>query len=202
MCIRDRTGTLTFAPGSTVQTIVIPILGDEIPEAAEQFFVNLSAPVDATLDNSGAFGRILDNDFRRLSIHDGVAIEGDTGTTNMLFTVTLSQPALGSVTVNFDTSGNTAVENVDFTAVTGTLTFAPGSTVQTITIPVVGDLAVESTEQFFVTLSGPLDATIDNSQALGRILDNDIRTISIQDTTVIEADTGSTTNAVFTVTLS
>jgi Calx-beta domain-containing protein len=195
------TGTVTFAPGATVQTVVVPIIGDEIPESTEQFFVSLSAPVGASLDNSFAIGRILDNDVRRLLIQDGVAVEGDTGTTNMLFTVTLSQPALGNVTVNFDTSNSSAVENVDFTAVTGTLTFTPGSTVQTITVPVIGDLAIESTEQFFVNLSQPTDATIDDSFATGRILDNDERSIAIHDTTVIEGDSG-TTNAVFTVTLS
>jgi hypothetical protein len=187
-------GTLTFAPGSTVQTIVVPILGDEIPESTEQFFVTLSAPVDATLDNSVAFGRILDNDVRRLAIHDGVAIEGDTGTTNMLFTVTLSQAA-GQCDGELRHQRSTGNRERRFAATTGTLTFAPGSTVQTITIPVVGDLLVEGTEQFFITLSAPVHATIDDSSGTGRILDNDERSIAIHDTTVIEGDSG-TTNAV------
>ena len=198
-----QSDTLTFAPGTTTQTITVAVVGDSIVEGDEFFLVNLSNALNATIDNSQAFARILDNDTRTLSIDQMMEVgEGDTGTTNAVLTVTLSQPAAAPVTVDFATANSNAVAPGDYTAQNGTLTFAPGTTTQTITVAVVGDSTVEADEFFVVNLSNALNATIDNSQAFARILDNDTRTLSIdQMIEVGEGDTG-TTNAVLTVTLS
>jgi hypothetical protein len=66
----------------------------------------------------------------------------------------------------------TAAEN-DYQAASSTLTFAPGQTTKTITILVYDELAPESTEEFFVVLSNPVNATLGNSQGTGTILSND-----------------------------
>ena len=63
-------------------------------------------------------------------------MEGDTGTTNALFTVTMSEAATAPVTVNFATSPSSAQAPTDYQSVSGTLTFAPGITTQTITVPI------------------------------------------------------------------
>ena len=60
----------------------------------------------------------------------GSVIEGDTGTTALVIPVFLLPPASGNVTVNYTTSGITATPGVDFTPVSGTLTFPAGSTTQ------------------------------------------------------------------------
>src|SRR5262249_6761231 len=59
-------GDLIFAPGVTNQIITVPMLGDDLSEPNETFFVNLSSPVNATLANSQAVGTILDDDAGRL----------------------------------------------------------------------------------------------------------------------------------------
>src|SRR5207247_2325704 len=198
-------GTLTFTPGVTTQSITVTVAGDSAPESTEQFLVDLSGAVNASIDNGTGTGRMLDNDTRTLSINDVTVVEGDGGPTNAVFTVTLSEAAAAPVTVNFATRNNSAVSGTDYTARTGTLTFDPGVRSQSITVVATGDSAPESTEQFFVDLSGAVNASIDNATGTGRILDNDGTPASprlvIDDATVLEGDAG-TTSLVFTVTLS
>ena len=78
-----------------------------------------------------------------LSIADTTVAEGNSGTSNATFTVTLSKPSTTPVTVGYATSNGTATAGADYTATTGTLTFAAGVTSQTITVKVTGDTAVE-----------------------------------------------------------
>jgi hypothetical protein len=55
-------GTLSFAPGVTALTVNVPVVGDTRKEANETFFVNLSAPVNATIADGQGLGTILDDD--------------------------------------------------------------------------------------------------------------------------------------------
>ena len=59
------------------------------------------------------------------------------------------------VTVGYTTANGTATAGTDYTASSGTLTFAPGVTTQTIAVKVTGDTAVEPDETFTVTLASP-----------------------------------------------
>jgi hypothetical protein len=108
-----------------------------------------------------------------LAISDAVLVEGDHGTVNAIFTVTLSEPATGTVTVNYGTADGTARVKSDYEAAAGTLTFAQGQTSKTITIAVKGDNKVEASETFFVNLSGAVNAIIGDDQGLGTILNDD-----------------------------
>ena len=81
--------------------------------------------------------------------------EGNSGTVNAAFTVSLSAASGQTVTVNYATANGTAVAPGDYTAASGTLTFTPGVTTQTLTVPVNGDTLNEPNETFFVNLSGP-----------------------------------------------
>src|SRR5207247_3233940 len=123
------------------------------------------------------------------------------GPTNAVVAVTLSEAAAAPVTVNFATRNNGAVSRADDTIRAPIVTGDQRVAIQIFTVVVTGDSAPESTEQFFVDLSGAVNASIDNGTGTGRILDNDTRTLSINDVTVVEGD-GGPTNAVFTVTLS
>jgi uncharacterized repeat protein (TIGR01451 family) len=93
-----------------------------------------------------------------LSINDVTVTEGNSGSTNATFTVTLSSAAGNTVSVDFFTSNGTAAEPGDFTAVNGTLSFAPGQTTRTITVPVNGDTSPEPNETFFVNLANSTNA--------------------------------------------
>jgi hypothetical protein len=196
-------GTLTLPPGTTTQTIVVPVLGDVLDEASETYNVNLSAPVNATINDNLGVGTITDNDPTPSLVIDNVTVtETDSGSTNAVFTVTLSAVSGRSVSVNYTTANNTATAGADFTSTSGALTFAPGVTTQTITVPVLGDVLDEANETFNVTLSGATAATIADSQGVGTITDNDpTPTLAINDVSIQEPNSG-TADLVFTVTLS
>ena len=194
-------GTLTFAPGVTTQTISVPIIGDTNVEANETFTVTLSGATNATIARATGTGTIVNDDLPSLSINSGSVNEGNSGTTNANFTVTLSQASPLTVTVDFATADGTATAPSDYTSTSGTVTFAPGQTTRPITIPVIGDTVVEPDETFTVNLSNPVNATISQTPGTGTIVNDDVSGFSINDVVISEGDQG-TTNAVFTVTLS
>ena len=67
-------------------------------------------------------------------------VEGNSGTTPMIFAVTLSPVSASTIIVHYAATGGTATSGTDYTvAGTGTLTFAPGITTQNITVNVIGD---------------------------------------------------------------
>ncbi|MGI9106042.1 MAG: Calx-beta domain-containing protein, partial [Pyrinomonadaceae bacterium] len=137
-----------------------------------------------------------------LSISDASVIEGEGGgTTNAVFNVNLSATSTQTITVNFATRNNSATAPADYTATSGTLTFAPGERSKTITVPVAADCVAEGTESFFVELTNPVNATISDGFAIGTIQTDDNRSLSIADLSFVEGEGGGTTNAVFTVTL-
>jgi ELWxxDGT repeat protein len=136
-----------------------------------------------------------------VSINDVTVVEGTSGTRAAMFTVTLSAASTQPVTVSFATANGTATARSDYKAASGTLTFAPGETTKTITILVKGDRLGEPDETFFVNLSAATNATIDDGQGLGTILDDEPR-IRISDVTKRERGADQATRFVFTVTLS
>jgi hypothetical protein len=83
-------------------------------------------------------------------------------------------PASGStVTVDYASGPGTATPGVDFETVAGTVTFAPGATERTVTVPVAGDTAVEIDENFYVYLNNPVNATTLITYATATIVDDD-----------------------------
>jgi hypothetical protein len=108
-----------------------------------------------------------------ISIGDVSVAEGNSGTANAVFTVSLSGVASVPVAVDFATADGTAVAGSDYAAAAGTLTFTPGQTSKAITVLVNGDTAVEPDETFFVNLSNPSGATIADGQGVGTITNDD-----------------------------
>jgi CSLREA domain-containing protein len=172
--------TLTIPAGATTGTISVALLADAVVEGNEDFFVDLSAPLHATIADAQGRGTILDDDdppvpvVPSLSIYDVTVAEGDGGVVNATFTVSLSSASASTVSVAYATANGTALSGADYTAVSGTLTFAPGVTAQTIAIAIVGDVAVESSETFTVTLSAPSNATLADPNAAGSIVNDDV----------------------------
>ena len=178
-------GTLTFLPGQTSQTIRVPVLGDNLAEPNETFFVNLSNAVGGVIVDSQAQGLITDDDGGvsgpRLSITDVSAAESNS-TTTFNFTVSLSAASLTPVTVGYETGNGTAFGGFDYIAASGVVTFAPGQVSQTISVTVSGDVISEGAETFFVNLRDPVGATLADSQAVGLITDDDTLVLSADDT--------------------
>ncbi|PSF35666.1 hypothetical protein C7H19_15605 [Aphanothece hegewaldii CCALA 016] len=108
-----------------------------------------------------------------ISINDISIIEGNSGTKNATFTVTLSGATDSNVTVNYGTANGTALAGSDYTNTSGTLTFIPGQTSQTFTVPIIGDTTVEPDETFLVNLTSPTNATLADATGQGTIVNND-----------------------------
>jgi hypothetical protein len=136
-----------------------------------------------------------------VSISDVMVTEGNIGSVNATFTVSLSAAYGQPVTVAYATANGTATAGSDYLAVAGTLIFAPGETSKTVTVLVKGDRLFEPHETFFVSLSGATGAIIVDRQAVGTILDDEPR-ISITDVSKKEGKKNQTTQFTFTVTLS
>jgi uncharacterized repeat protein (TIGR01451 family) len=203
---QSNSGTLTFNPGVTSQTITVLVNGDTLDEANETFFVNLTNAVNASILDAQGLGTINDNDpTPSLSINDLPNItEGDSGTSVINFTVNLSAASGQTVTVNFATADGTATAGSDYETTSGTLTFNPGETVKQIPVTIDADTGFEPDETFFVNLTLPVNATILDSQGQGTIKNDDASpnpAITIDDVTVTEGNSG-TVSANFTVSLS
>ena len=138
-----------------------------------------------------------------LSINDVTLTEGNSGTKNATFTVTLSGETFQPVTVNYATANGTATAGSDYTATTGTLIFNvnPGETSKQITVSVLGDSLFEANETFFVNLSNATNASIADAQAQGTITNDDVAlptiTLAVSPSSVTE---DGTTNLIYTFT--
>jgi hypothetical protein len=89
------------------------------------------------------------------------------------FTVSLDSGSSSTITVNYSTANGTAVAGTNYTAASGTVTFPPGVTSQTILVPTLDDGVANGTTTFTVNLSNPVGATISRGQATGTIIDGD-----------------------------
>ena len=106
-----------------------------------------------------------------LSVADARAHEGVDATID--FVVTLERAAAVRVTVDYATADGTATAGADYTAASGTLTFAPGETEQTVVVTILDDAHDEGEEAFTLTLSNPSGARIEDGKATGTIENTD-----------------------------
>jgi hypothetical protein len=109
-----------------------------------------------------------------LSINDVTVTEGNSGTVNATFAVTLSAASSETVTVSYATVDTTAVQPADYTQVTATtLTFNPGETSKNVTVAVKGDAIYEANETLYMNLSSAVNATITDAAGVCTITDDD-----------------------------
>lgn len=113
------------------------------------------------------------------NINDVTVTEGDEGTTEAEFAITLldtlDQPATEQISVDYATSDGRANAGEDFESISGTLIFALGDTELNTIVPVTGDTLPETNETFFVSLSEATgNAVIQDSQGVGLIANDDI----------------------------
>ena len=174
----STSGTLSFAPGETSKTIMVTINGDTTFEQTERYGVLLAGASNASVSDGQGQGTITNDDTQpTLSINDVAHAEGTGATpTAFVFTVTLSNPSVQTVTVTFNTMAGTAAQfgvNADLLPQLGQLSFPPGVTTQTITVNVLADAVTEQDETFSVVLSMPMGATITDNSGLGTIGNDD-----------------------------
>ncbi len=174
----------TIPAGSSTYSFTVLVNGDTANEPNETFFVNVTNVTGAVVVDGQGLGTIVNDDpLPSLSINDASVVEGNAGTVNANFTVTLSAASGQSVTVNYATANGTATAGTDYIATSGILTFTPGQITQTITVVVNGDTVPEADETFFVNLSGVTNATIADNQGVGTITNDDVP-VTISPTTL------------------
>ena len=215
-------GTVTIPAGMTAATFTVPTAEDALDEDDKTFTVTLSAPTGgAALDpDPTATGTINDDDDPPvLSVASPSVNEGDSGTTTMPFTLTLSEASGKTVTVAYRIStsseANAATAGTDFDTVTTdqTVSFAPGETSKTVPATVHGDTFAEGDEVLDLALvkASLMNAEFDSALTgnanfnfvPGTIVDDDIApttiALSVSPTSIAEggAATGVTVTATF-----
>jgi hypothetical protein len=164
--------TITFAANSATATLTIDPTADTTIEANDTVALTLATGTDYTVGTTAAVtGTITNDDFPSLSINDISVVEGKDS--NAYLTVNLNNPINQTVSFNYTTTALTATANSDYTTSTGTLTIAPNSTLATISISILNDNTNESNEFFTVTLSNPVNATLNPNASIGEVMISD-----------------------------
>src|SRR5207249_1570109 len=163
-----------FAPGESSKTIIVKVNGDTVNEADETFFVNLSNAANASITKAQGVGTIRNDDAKpSLSISDPSVLEGNSGTVDAVFTVTLAGASSQPITVTFATADGTAIAPSDYVAASGTLTFAHGESSKNIMVKVNGDTHTYPTRRSSDLLSNAANASITKAQGVGTIRNDD-----------------------------
>ena len=186
---RAPSGTLTIAKDSTSRrfTVTIQTIDDLVVESEESLVLQLSDGSSAgSVRASGSDTvTILDNDTVTVSVESATTTEGEPAS----FVVKLSRQASDSLEVSYqtaDVAGTGAAEaGTDYTAASGTLTFAPGDTSKTVAVPTLDDELNEADETFTLTLSAPnlpnwaTLGTDGTASATGTIEDDDMLAVAV-----------------------
>ncbi len=185
-------GLLSFAAGETNKAISLTVIDDRVAEAGEVFSLRLSGPTNAalgTMTNHTVTIRPSDGSVLQLTTNRVYVSEGAgqatvtvrrTGTTNNL------------VLVNYATADNSATNDVDYTAVSGTLEFAPGVTRQVVEISVADDEVQTRARSFYFRLSSPRDATLSLGTNTVVITDDDVSYVGFTAATTTVWETNDT----------
>ena len=185
------TGLITIPAGSTKAPLAISIANDAIDESNETFTIEYVSIENATFEGAGTPSTsvtIIDDDFapnltiaKTSSVSEGQSVQ---------IPVTLNAPSSQQITVNYeirDGPVNPALVNVDYEAISGTLTFEPGQVTKSISLSSINDSLDEFDETLQIVLVSPVNAEIDSSVSLVTIKDDDESpSISINDASILE----------------
>ena len=163
-------GTVTFAPGNTSQSVTISVNGDTLVEPDEAI-VSFSHVTNATV-GTFAFPIIVNDDHATVLPGGAMVAEGNSATTNLLVPLTLSNPSVKRSRCNggrppWRAHRPLRTLRTDFTVASGVVTFAPGETAKTVTISVNGDTVVEPDEWIVVAFNHPTNAKMGGFWGLG-----------------------------------
>ncbi len=167
-------GTLVFSPDQVARTVAITLTDDALYEPGETINLALSNPQTATLGapNTGVL-TIANDDAPPVMGFSSPSFNVIESAGSVVLTVTLEALSDVTATVTYSTTPGTATAGSDFTPIMGALTFPPGTTVTTCTVPILNDPDAEVEETFAVTLSNPQDATMGTATAQVMILNDD-----------------------------
>lgn len=189
----SQSGYLTFSNSEMEKSFRLKIIGDRLPEQAEQFAIRLDlnksrgvtiGTIQANvviLDDDNTSGPSLPTptnplvprakiDFKRDSLSAPLPIrEGAPAT----FVVSLDKTTNKTVTVKYRTNqpvlvpAGTALEGIDYTATSGTVTFRPGERTKEFSVPILSDRVAEDNETFDILLFDPINAEVLSGNSAG-----------------------------------
>jgi gliding motility-associated-like protein len=197
-------GSGTIFDGTNSTTLTVTVNGDTDIEPNEDFRVFISNPSNASITDGNGLGRILNDDGDTISIDNINIAEGNSGTTDFIFTISVDGGGVASDDIDFDvnteTTNTTATPGVDYVAITGgSGTIDDGDSTTTVTVSVNGDTDIEANENFRIRITNATNATISDAVGIATITNDDTATaISIADINQVEGDAG-TSNFEFTV---
>lgn len=197
--------TVTFLGGETSKTVAVTLTPDNVFEPDEHFTLHLSAPVGAAITDGTGLATVVNDDpppqAATLSVNDITVVEGSSGASSAVFTITRSGDRSGISEVVVATVGGTAkdfgsglVGGTDFAAVAPrTIVFAPNEAAKTVSVQVTTDEFVEENEFFDLALSGASGATIADGSGRATIIDDEDFHLKVLDVSVPEGNAGVTT---------
>jgi hypothetical protein len=167
---------------------------------------NRSGSTNITVRATDAAGASVEDVFTVTVARPGVRVSvADTNRREglgMAFTISLSAAVSSPVTVNYSTAPLSATAGVDFTPITGSVVILPGDLTRVVSVPTIQDVLDESDETFrFLLNSSSSGSVLEDAEAVGTIIDEDIAVFTVQDITIQEGDTGIT-KATFEIVLS
>ena len=170
------TGTVTVPAGSLSATFTVKVNGDYTVEPDEYFYLNLSNPVNGYIATPQTYGTVRNNDTPGGFVFDAATYSVSEGAGSLAVTVKRVGGASGDVSVQYATHDVTAKAGQDYTAATGTFSFASGETSKTFNIPINDDSLAESSETITLLLSNATGGALYGtpSAATVTISDNDL----------------------------
>src|SRR5205814_7258356 len=133
-------GSVTFVAGTKNESITVGVVAEERVEGNESLLISLKSTTNGKSGAELCSGTIFDDDAgRQVVIDDATVLEGDSGTTNLVFKIGRASCRETAVTASYVTSKSSAVAPEDYTTTSGPVTFLAGPTSRSITVGVVGD---------------------------------------------------------------
>lgn len=201
--------TRSFATGQTTINLSVSVRRDAVPEPDEFFTVSVLQTFFLPFSDLSATVTLLNDDqpVTVTTVSNPTITEGNSGTKNATFTISLNQGAIGNESFRVTTANGTAVAPGDYSAVDQTITFITGQSSKTVTVAIKGDTAAETDETFTLQLTQPTNIVLADSSGTATITNDDggggggLSIVSISNPSIVEANSG-TKAMTFTVTLS
>ena len=157
---RPGSGVVTFGPGQTSRTFVVPICSDTGIEASKTIEMSLSNPIGpVSLGTvSAATLTLVDNDLAGAFRFSSAAYSASETQPSVTVTVVRTSTG-GGASVDWAIVGGSALDGTDYSGpTTGTLTFGAGQTTRSLVIPLLNDLLTDGAKTLMLELSHPQPA--------------------------------------------
>lgn len=168
-------GTLSFSAGQTTKTFTVPITNDTTPEVDEAFNVSLSSPTGgANLTAPSSRTVTLVDDDPGISF-GATAVSSNETAGSAVVTLSRQGGLTMAVGAAYSTSDGSASAGSDYTATSGTVSFAAGETTKTFSVAITNDSLPEADETLNLVLSNPTGGAVlgSPSSSVITIVDND-----------------------------